>query len=293
MTPASRHLVVEGVRVHYLEAGSGTPLVLLHGTAIDSARLSFGPSLAALAATRRVIALDWPGYGQSEYPPEVPTMPEYLALFKAFTAALELPPFDLLGFSMGGAIALGAALELPERVRALVLVASYGLGERVRLPLLPYLALRTPRLAANALLGLRLSRRLTGLVLRYLVFADARAASPTLVDEVYRQLRRPLVERAFMSWLRGELGPLRYGTRYRRELGRVRQPVLLLHGARDLVVPARQARAAAPHFPDARLELIPGCGHWLTRERPEAFLEAVQGFLDALPAEAQSAGAQP
>src|SRR5690606_7163949 len=60
VTPAGRHVVVDGVRCHYLEAGSGEALVLLHGTAIDSAGLSFGPSIPHLARSHRVLALDWP-----------------------------------------------------------------------------------------------------------------------------------------------------------------------------------------------------------------------------------------
>ncbi len=54
---------------HDLEAGDGTPLVSLHGTAFDSAALSFGPSLPALAQRHRVLAFDRPGYGESEVPP--------------------------------------------------------------------------------------------------------------------------------------------------------------------------------------------------------------------------------
>ncbi len=277
--PKSHHLVVEGLRIHYLEAGQGPPLVLLHGTAIDSARLSFGPSLEALALHHRVIALDWPGYGQSEYPPESLGIGDYVRLFGHFALALELPPFHLLGFSMGGAVALGAALALPERVRSLVLVGSYGLGRRLRVPFVPYLALRTPRLGANVLLGLRLSRRLTGLVLRRLIFANPGAVSPELVNAVYQQLKRPLAERAFMAWLRGELRPLHYGTSYRRQLEHIRQPTLLLHGARDLVVSARDARAAAKALPNATLELIPRCGHWLMREQPRVFETSVLEFL--------------
>lgn len=67
-TVASRHIVVQGVRCHYLEAGDGPPLVLLHGTAFDSAALSYGPILSALASRHRILALDWPGYGESEAP---------------------------------------------------------------------------------------------------------------------------------------------------------------------------------------------------------------------------------
>jgi pimeloyl-ACP methyl ester carboxylesterase len=275
----SHHLVVAGRRIHYFETGHGPPLVLLHGTAIDSARLSYGPVIPALARRYRVLALDWPGYGESEYPPEIPTVRDYVTLLGRFAQQLELPPFYLLGFSMGGAVALGTALETPDRVRALVLAGSYGLGQTQHVPLLPYVALRTPRFAANVLLGLRLSRQLTRIVLERLVFAHPRAVTRELVDEVHAQLRRPLVERAFVGWLRGELGPLRYGTSYSRMLESLRPPTLLIHGSRDLVVPVRSARRAAERIPGAKLTELPRTGHWLMRERPDAFEEAVLGFL--------------
>ena len=86
----SRHTVVDGVRCHYLAAGEGSPLVLLHGTAIDSAVLSYGPSLPALATRHRVIALDWPGYGLSERPTSDMSMPDLVDLLERFLLDLNL-----------------------------------------------------------------------------------------------------------------------------------------------------------------------------------------------------------
>ena len=85
-----------------------------------------------------------------------------------------------------------------------------------------------------------------------------------------------------MAWLRGELGPLHYGTSYRERLGEVRQPTLVLHGARDLVVPAREAKRAAKALPQGRLKLVARCGHWLMREQPEVFEREVLAFLNGL-----------
>src|SRR5690554_7679747 len=97
----SHHILVGGVRCHYLEAGSGPPLVLLHGTAIDSASLSFGPSLTVLAERHRVLALDWPGYGQSERPRVAMTIAHYVSLLAGFLDATKAAGADLAGFSMG------------------------------------------------------------------------------------------------------------------------------------------------------------------------------------------------
>jgi pimeloyl-ACP methyl ester carboxylesterase len=282
----SRSVLIDDLELHYLEAGDGPPLVLLHGTAIDSASLSYAPSLPRLATRHRVIALDWPGYGRSDRSLAGLPIASSVTLLERFLDALELPRVHLAGFSMGGAVALGLALEAPGRLASLTLIAGYGLDPALPVPLLPYLALRVPTWRRGAAWGFRRSRALTALVLRRVVFADPGRASDELVDEVHRALRAPAAERAFEAWLRGELRPLRYGTSYAHRLGELEVPTLLLHGRRDLVVPWRKAAAAAARIPDARLVLVPRCGHSLMREAAEVFEGELLGFTLAVDATA-------
>jgi len=277
------HILVDGVRCHYLEAGSGTPLVLLHGTAIDSASLSYGPSLPVLARHHHVLALDWPGYGHSERPRVDMSMQEYVALLAAFLEAKDLGSAHLAGFSMGGAVALGLALHAPERVMTLTLMASYGLDARVPAPLLAYIAVRAPKLSASVTWGMRRSRRLTRQVLTRIVFANPRLVTDELVAAVHEELKAPEAERSFVAWLRGELRPFRLGTSYEAELSRLTVPTLLLHGRKDRVVSWRKAARASVEIPGARLEVVPGCGHWVMREAPEVFLAQVLGFTGGRP----------
>ena len=116
-------MVENGVRCHAFEAGSGPPLVLLHGTAIDSAALAYGPSREQLAVRHRVLALDWPGYGRSEHPRALPTMDDTVALLEAFLDAMGLARVHLAGFSMGSRgrprvrAALAGACRQPDRDR--------------------------------------------------------------------------------------------------------------------------------------------------------------------------------
>jgi pimeloyl-ACP methyl ester carboxylesterase len=273
------HLLVGDLRAHYLEAGKGTPLVLLHGSAIDSSLLSYGPSLPGLARDYRVIAPDWPGYGKSERPPHALGIPDYVSFLERFVDAMGLERVHLAGFSMGGGAALGFALEHPGRVHKLVLIDAYGLGNEVHVPFLPFLALKAPRLATTFWGGLKLSRRLLSVFLKVFVFADRRKVTPALVHEVYEQLRSPEVERAFMRWIRGEVGWRRLTTNYADRLGDVAAPTLLLHGARDLIVPASRSRRAARLIPGARLHLVPRCGHWLPREASKVFERELLLFL--------------
>lgn len=278
----SRHVVVDGVRCHYLEAGAslGPPLVLLHGTAIDSAALSYGPSIPRLARRHRVVALDWPGYGQSERPREELAIGDLVELLAGFMDAIGVARTHLAGFSMGGAAALGFALQAPERVETLSLVGSYGLDARAPLPLLPYLALRTPRLSSGVTWSLRRSRTLTRLVLSTIVFSNPRLVTSELVAAVHEQLAAPEAERSFVAWLRGELRPFGFGTSFEERLGELAVPTLLLHGRDDRVVPWRKAARASDSIPDARLVVVPGCGHWVPREATEVFVREVLNFVD-------------
>jgi pimeloyl-ACP methyl ester carboxylesterase len=279
---ASRQRVAAGLRCHYLEAGSGAgpPLLLLHGTAIDAADLSYGPSLPALGARRRTVALDWPGYGASERPSAPLSADDHVALVGAFLDALGAPRAHLAGFSMGGAAALGFALRSPERVASLTLIGAYGLDATLPLPLLPYLALRAPALEGGAVRALRRSPRLTRLVLARIVFADPRSATPRLVAAVQRQLRAPEAERSFVAWLRGELRPFALATSFAEHLADLRVPTLLLHGRGDRVVPWRKAARAHARLPGSRLVVLPRCGHWLMREAPEAFRSELLAFTE-------------
>ncbi len=112
--------------VHYTEHGRGVPLVLLHANPGDSK--DFEAVVPALSKTYRVLALDWPGYGQSALPqqPEWVGVLFFYQVLREFLAALALPPACFIGNSLGGNAAARLAAESPELVRGLVLVAPGG-----------------------------------------------------------------------------------------------------------------------------------------------------------------------
>ena len=279
MTASSSEVNIMGLKTHYLRAGEGgPPLVLLHGSALDSGRLTYGGSLERLARHYRVFVPDWPGYGGSEGPKRGVTTPFYIDFLREFVQALELSHFHLAGFSMGGGVALGYALQHPDRVDKLVLIDAYGLGGEVHVPLVPYLALRAPFGPSFVWAALRRSRRTLGLVLKTLVFRSARAVTEEVLDEVAEQLRVPDIERAFMGWLREELHLTRLSTNYLDRLPDLAPPTLLVHGSRDFVVPVSRAKRAAKRIPRATLKILPA-GHWTPREARDAFDEVLLEFL--------------
>lgn len=104
----------------YREAGSGEPLVLIHGVGMQSA--AWTPQLEALSGTHRVLALDMPGHGGSSPLADDADLPDYIAWLQAALVALQLGPINLVGHSMGALIAGGFACTHPEMLRRVALV---------------------------------------------------------------------------------------------------------------------------------------------------------------------------
>lgn len=175
---------------------------------------------------------------------------------------------------MGGAIALGYALQHPERIERLVLVSSYGLSPRVPFHGLAAGLIRTP--LVRVLPKIRSHPLVVRWALRYLV-GDPRAVPPDLVADALEAAREG--GSVFYAWLRTELRWGRVRTCYLDRLGELVIPVLLVHGDRDRVVPVRASQEAARRLPRARLVILRGCGHWVSRERPEVFNRVLLEFL--------------
>ena len=249
--------------VHYTEHGRGVPLVLLHANPGDSK--DFEAVVPALSKTYRVLALDWPGYGQSALPqqPEWVGVLFFYQVLREFLAALALPPACFIGNSLGGNAAARLAAESPELVRGLVLVAPGGFT--------------TPGLVSRnfcKLQGSRFSlspRRFASLYLKHRT-ATTRAmlerASTTQAEAPRITLNRAV-------W-RGFATP---DNDLRTVASKIKAPTLLLFGKHDPVIPAgKDGRVAARCIPSAQFKALP-CGHASFAEVPELFLEEVQPFL--------------
>lgn len=276
----SSYITLNGLKLHYLSAGDqGPPLLLLHGTALDSAELTYGQLMPTLGQNFRVIALDWPGYGKSDKPVTEYTMAFYEGTLRDFITHLELPPLNLVAFSMGGGVALQYALTRPNQLTSLTLIDSYGLGSSVHVPLLPYLALRLPGIASALWWAVKRSRFLLRWCLKRFVFGHSTKVTEQLVDEVRAQLELDGLQFAFTNWLRGEVGRFRLVTSHHTRLRQLNLPTLLVHGSRDLIIPAYRSRRAAKALPNAQLHIIRGAGHWTPREAPEAVCKALEDFL--------------
>ena len=278
----SKTLSVMGLRTRVLEegdAGRGDPVVLIHGVGAwaENWRDVMGP----IASTgRRAIACDLPGFGESESPGDVAHFGPRDAFYPRFVGALldelGIGSAHLIGSSMGGAVAYTAAVSQPARIRSLVLVAGGGASTEVafflRLCTLPGMSL-----VARVFGGPAQARG----VLRS-CFYDSRRIPETLYEEAERYGYPSFGE--FVKALRSgvTIGGVKPSVRdyWVAQAPRYQNPVLVIWGRQDAVLPVTAAAAARELMPQAQLQLIDACGHLPMIERTDAFLAALLPFLD-------------
>ncbi len=270
-----RQAQVGGLTAHYLTAGEGPPLILLHGDG-HTAR-SWLWVIPALARTHRVYAPFLPGFGTTAKPGDY--SPTFFAGFvRDFLDTLGIERAAVVGNSAGGLVALHLALSAPQRVTALGLVDSAGLGQEVN----PALAgLTVPGYGEAAI---NLTRTPLGTAQRIwlyvtLQFWRSERVPKEWMEEQYGLPMVPGFLEATVGLKRATLSPLGQLQVLLDELPRVTMPTLVLWGANDLVVPVHHARAATARLPHGRLEVIPDCGHLPHLERPDRFVAALGRFL--------------
>ncbi len=273
-----RRVTVRGVETPYLEAGRGPVLLMLHGHEQNAA--SWRRVMPALGRTRRVIAVSLPGHGGIAPPTEGYAPSRDLApLVTDFLDALGAGPVDLVGHSVGGAVALHLALADPARVRTLTLVAAAGLGRSVN----PLIALDT--LPGVGEYAIKLSRLPGGHLLRTMssvamLFAQPWRVPADFVAEAHALGRRPGQLEASTALARALFDAQGQREVLLDRLHSLTAPSLVIWGACDLVLPAHQGRDAVARLPRGRLALFPCCGHLPHVEQPERFVAELRGLLD-------------
>ena len=250
-----------------LVAGGAPPLLLIHG--YGGAAWNFS-ELAPLLPGRRLLIPDLPGHAASAPLPAGPTMAAY-----ADAVAACLPPgrVDVFGHSMGGAVALRLAERRPELVRRIVLAAAAGITSSTRLSEITITLIGIVQPAR--ILGRRAGRIAGSRRLRRLVFGSFEVSNPDLLTErsVHGLLRGPTMHTDALG-----AGRALSADDPRRDLDRVRCPVLVLWGARDRQVPLEDGFEYARRL-HAPVRVIADCGHLLISERPDACARAALEFL--------------
>jgi pimeloyl-ACP methyl ester carboxylesterase len=245
------------------DVGDGPPVVLLHAALHD--RRDFDPIVAALARDHRVIALDWPGHGESPAPvPDYqPTAASFADVLTDVVAALQLQQVALIGNSVGGFAAARLAITEPQRVSRLVLVNSGG-----------FIASPLTNLYCRAL-GMRpvMKRVLTGSIRRYMKATSEN--DHAVQDRALARARTPEGVALTASLWRSFAAP---GYDLRADAGRITAPCLVIWGSDDTAIPLRLGRATAAAIPGARLHTLP-TGHVPFSSDPDGFLAITEPFL--------------
>lgn len=271
--PAAQLVRVGDQLVHVEQAGTGEPVVLLHGFGASAySWRKVMPGLAGGHRGHRVVAIDLNGFGYTQRPKERAryTREAQAKLVLDTLDALGIARAHFVGHSYGGGLTLYLAQEHPERFRTMVLVDSSAPT---------YANDRRSRAAAF--------RPLTGLFVRTVAlrrsmvrkgllhsFYDHGLVTPELVDAYYDRLRIEGATDAFY----GLTAPAPAGATVRLET--IAVPTLVIWGAHDELIAPEVGRRAAARLPHAEFVLFQKSGHLPMEEEPAAFLAAVLPFLD-------------
>ena len=265
------HYGIEDRCYHVIEAGSGDPLLLLHGFTGDAA--TWRPLMDHFAAHFRVIAIDLPGHGQTVMPADITcyTMDSVSADIARLLASMKAWPAHCLGYSMGGRLALYTALSQSEAIRSLILEsASPGLSDAVE---------RDARREQDELLAARIERLGIPSFVDYwqeLPLFRSQTRLPTATRRQVREQRLSNSAAGLAMSLRG------MGTSAQPELWtqlhKLQVPTLLVAGEFDEKFVALNRRMVAGS-PCAKLCIVAGAGHAVHLEQPQRFAETVLDFL--------------
>jgi pimeloyl-ACP methyl ester carboxylesterase len=277
--PDLRFRVVHGYRRAFRVAGTGPPVVLVHGIGDSSA--TWDPVLPALARRHLVVAPDLLGHGMSDKPRADYSVAAYANGIRDLLGVLGVERATLVGHSLGGGVAMQFAYQFPERTERLVLVGSGGAGPDVT-PVLRALTLPGAAVALHLLRlpGARLQVGAVVAALRALGSDLGRDGADLLrmVDALPDTTARAAfirTLRAVVDW-RGQVVTMLDRCYLTRGM-----PTLLIWGGRDAVVPADHGRRAHAAMPGSRLEVFPDAGHFPFHSDPARFVDVLEEFLDA------------
>jgi 4,5:9,10-diseco-3-hydroxy-5,9,17-trioxoandrosta-1(10),2-diene-4-oate hydrolase len=266
---------IEGRAVNYVEMGSGPPILFVHG--LSGLWQNWLENIPDFARDHRVVAVDLPGFGESEMPREKISISGYGRFVDAFMDQIGMEACTLVGNSMGGFVGLECAIKFPHRVERLVLVSAAGLSieHQRNEPLLKamYLGENVAQWVTARVVGRSrelASRRRSRKAMLWYVTPHAERWSPEMVIEQARGAGKP-----------GFLPALDALTDYpiRDRLDDVKCPTLVVWGEKDFLVPVKDAYKFGELISDSRVIVYEDVGHVAMLEVPERFNADVRAFI--------------
>jgi len=242
-----------GQKVYYEQAGSGNPLLLLHGWGVSGE--TFKPLFHRLAADRLVRVIDFPGFGQSEPPPPDWGSGEYGELLNSLLDGWNCGRTDIIAHSFGARAALRLCVKHPEKVNRLVLTGAAGIRPERPAPLFRRFLVKAAKLIGR--LGA------PGEWMKRAIYGKIGSADYLNAGEM-----RPILVRVVNE----DILPL---------LPKIKHETLLVWGEKDTETPPEMARKMNSGLSRSRLEIIKGAGHYAFADEPETFYNLVDSFLRA------------
>lgn len=255
-----------GIGTNYLEAGTGSPVVLVHGSGPGvSAYANWRLTIPDLAGEHRVLAPDMAGFGFSDKP-GVYSMERWVHQLDGFLAALGLQKVSLVGNSFGGGLAIAFAARFPERVDRLVLMGSMG----VEFPITEGL---------DRVWGYEASIENMRAVLDFFAY-DRTLVNDDLAQLRYRASVEPGMQEAFSAmfpaprqrWVTSMATP-------EATIAALPHETLIIHGRDDKVIPLDNAYRLLQLINRSQLHVFGRCGHWTQIEHAKAFNGLLLQFL--------------
>lgn len=248
---------VDGLRVNYKQAGEGKPLLLLHGWGSSS---DSWVKVQQMLGERgyQVIVPDLPGFGKTPAPSTVWGVEEYAEFANAFAEKVGLTKFVLAGHSFGGQTAIQFAVEHPEKLEKLILIAAAGVR-------------RTPGVFKKLMVAVA---KLVSFLLYLVPFEDLRN---NIKNAMYMAIRRRdymktqgIMRDVFKKVITQDLTA---------KFSQIKAPTLLIWGDKDQMTPIQDAHLTQELIPNSKLEIIPGAKHALNFQAPEVLAQKILEFL--------------
>lgn len=260
--PVARMVRANGIGMHMVSAGNGPPLTFIHGLGWD--HRMWRPAFDHYAGRYRTIAGDSRGHGLSDMPDGPYTMAQFADDWAGALEAVTALPGCVIGLSQGGMVAQALAIAAPHKVKALVLVSTTCRA-----------AADTTANMADRLENMRKAGARAGAeIAATSIFSEGfRTANPAYI-EAFIEARAAQPQEPLIS----AMAALSHFD-YCAGLEQLDIPTLVIAGTQDALTPPDAVRAVAAHIPNAELVEMPGAGHIIPTEQPEAFFTIIDRFL--------------
>lgn len=265
-----------GIQIHFVDMGQGQPVLFLHG--MGGSWKDWAPTLPFLSRSHQVMAIDFPGFGESDAPEVDYSIAWLTEITEKFLQARLFDSVHVVGHSMGALVAINLAARPNSRVKKLVVVDAVGIGDKAEF---------LSHVLTKKIMGPE-SRweTIEGVLkegLRAQIDDFIRGQKPKTSREFFESLpRSPFTDKAILPMTPAvQLSAGIMDFDIRPKLAKIKQPTLILWGAKDPVAPPQDALLLKNQIPQASLLILPGCGHTPMQGQPALFNQTLKQFLQA------------